>query len=130
MAHFLRSGFAAAVLALVAAGPVAAQLQRNFPQNALRGSLLITEPPEVVLNGRPVRLAPGARIRGKTNMIELTGGLVGARMLVHYTLDTNGQVRDVWILQPEEAAVRPWPTTPEEAERWTFDAGSQTWSKP
>ena len=124
------SGLAAVALALGVAEPASAQLLRNFPPDALRGAVQITEPPEVLLNGRPARLAPGARIRGKSNMIELSGGLVGARMLVNYTLDLDGQVKDVWILRPEEAAVRPWPTTPDEAARWTFDPVSQTWSKP
>ncbi len=124
------SGLAAVVLALGVAEPASGQLLRNFPPDALRGAVQITEPPDVLLNGRPARLAPGARIRGKSNMIELSGGLVGARMLVNYTLDLDGQVKDVWILRPEEAAVRPWPTTPDEAARWTFDPVSQTWSKP
>ena len=68
----------AGLLAAALAAPAAAQLQRNFPQNALRGAIVLTDPPDITLNGNAARLAPGARIRGKTNMIELTGGLVGA----------------------------------------------------
>lgn len=122
----------AALLLSIAAftAPAGAQLQRNFPPTALRGTIVIADPPDILLNGRRARLAPGARIRGKSNMIELTGGLVGARMLVNYTVEINGFVQDVWILRPEEADVRPWPTTPEQAASWIFDPAAQTWSKP
>ena len=62
-------------------------MQRVFPQNALRGALVVGDPPEITLNGKPARLAPGARIRNTTNMIEMSGALTGAQLLVHYTLD-------------------------------------------
>ena len=115
---------------VIAASPVAAQVQRTFPQNALRGALVIGDPPEVTLNGKAARLAPGSRIRSATNMLEMSGALVGARLLVHYTLDTSGLVKDVWILTPDEAARKPWPTTPRQAEEWVFDPVAQTWSRP
>ena len=129
MPSLLRSGLVVA-LALAAGSAADAQLPRNFPPTALRGTVAFTDPPDITLNGRAARLAPGARIRGQSNMIELSGTLVGGRALVNYTLDLNGQLHEVWILRPEEAAVRPWPTTLEEAARWTFDPVSQTWSKP
>ena len=44
-----------------------------------------------------------------------------ASFLVHYTVDTSGLVKDVWILTPEEAASKPWPTRPQEAQAWRFD---------
>jgi len=118
---------AAAVLFLVA--PASAQ-QRQFPQNALRGALQFVEPPEILLNGQPARLAPGARIRGQNNMLVLSGALSGSKLLVHYTVDIGALVKDVWILTPEEAAKKPWPTTPGEAENWSFDSVAQTWTKP
>jgi len=120
----------AASAALFVAAPVAAQVQRNFPQNALRGSLVIDSPPQIVLNGQPARLAPGARIRGTRNMLEMSGALVGLKLLVHYTVDPDGLVKDVWILTPEEAAKKPWPTAAIEAQTWTFDPVAQVWSKP
>lgn len=116
---------AAAIIA-----PAAAQLQRSFPQNALRGSLTVVVPPEVELNGRSARLAPGARIRDADNMLQLSGALVGQRYIVNYTVDIGGLVKDVWILRAEEAAVRPWPTTPEQAQTWSFDPVAQSWSRP
>ncbi len=121
----------AAVAAVCIAAPAAAQqFQRTFPQTALRGSLTIVAPPEILLNGQAARLAPGARIRTQQNMIELSGALTGSKFLVHYTTDIYGLVKEVWILTPDEAARRPWPTTPAEAQSWTFDWQAQTWSKP
>jgi len=92
------------------------------------------QPPEITLNGRPTRLSPGSRVRGLDNMLQMTGALMlqhqGARLVVNYTLNNEGAVQDVWLLRPEEAAVKPWPRNPSEAEKWTFDPTAQTWSKP
>jgi hypothetical protein len=107
-----------------------AQVQRAFPATALRGALVIVDPPNATLNGAPARLAPGARIRNAQNALQLSASLVGARLLVHYTLDPLGLILDVWILTPDEAAKRPWPTTPQEAAQWSFDPVAQTWSQP
>ena len=108
----------------------AAQTQRNFPQTALRGDLTVGIAPEITLNGKPARLSPGSRIRGADNMMVMSGALTGSRMLVHYTVDTSGLVHDVWILRPEEAARKPWPSTREQAGTWTFDPMAQTWTRP
>ena len=113
----------------VVALPATAQAQRNFPADALRGALVVGDAPEITLNGQPARLAPGARIRGQNNMLAMSGSLAGQRLLVNYTFDMNGQVKDVWILTPEEASRKPWPTTPEEAARWEFDAAAQVWTR-
>jgi hypothetical protein len=118
---------AAAATCLIA--PAAAQ-QRAFPQNALRGALIINSPYEATLNGQPARLAPGLRVRGQNNMLEMSGALLGAKLLVNYAVDTQGLVKEVWILTPEEAAKSPWPTTPAQAQAWSFDPVAQTWSKP
>ena len=116
--------------AVCLAAPASAQVQRNFPQNALRGAIVIGEAPEIALNGRPGRLSPGARIRDMNNMTVVPSAVIGGRYLVNYTIDLSGLVKDVWILRPEEAAVRPWPTTPEQAAAWSFDPAAQVWSKP
>ncbi len=119
-----------ALVAVCVVAPAAAQ-SRAFPQNTLRGAMVFRDDGQVVLNGRVTPLSPGSRVRDQRNMIVLAGSLVGAKALVNYTLDIGGgQVRDVWILRPEEAAIRPWPTTLEEAQTWTFDATTMTWIKP
>ncbi len=127
MLRFLSAlAFAACLIA-----PATAQVQRAFPQNALRGAIVIGVAPDILLNDQPARLAPGSRIRdAANNMAIVPSGLTGGRYLVNYTIDTSGLVKEVWILRPEEAAVRPWPTTPAEAQAWTFDPVGQVWSKP
>jgi hypothetical protein len=115
-------------LAIAALQPVHAQ--RLFQQDALRGELVVTQPPEAMLNGKPARLAPGARIRNPSNMIQLSGSLLGQTLAVNYTLDGAGELRDVWILSADELARKPWPTTREEAQRWIFNPATQTWSRP
>ena len=118
-----------ATLGLAMAGLVSAQTTRPFPAHALRGALVVVQPPEVQLNGQAARLAPGSRIRGADNMVQLSGTLVGAKLLVHYTLDPIGLVHDVWVLTPDEAARKPWPATPEQAQAWLFNPAAQAWSK-
>lgn len=114
----------------VAAQSAAAQMQRNFPANALRGDIVVQQPPELLLNRRPARLAPGARIRGADNMLLLSGALIDQRVIANYTLDLTGAVLNVWVLTPAEIAKRPWPTTPEQAATWTFNPDAQVWSRP
>jgi len=116
----------AAGLMLLALPPV---LARPFPPEALRGELVVTAPPEVLLNQTSQRLAPGARIRDGANRVVLSGGLAGQKLLVHYTRFPDGQLRDVWLLTAAEAARQPWPRTPAEAAAWRFDPPSQTWTK-
>ncbi len=124
----LRCVLATALVACVQTA--AAQAPRNFPGTALRGEVIITHPPELLLNQVPARLAPGARIRGMDNMMVISGAAVNQRMLVHYTRDLHGHLLDVWVLTPAEAARRPWPTTPQEAATWSFNPDTQAWSRP
>ena len=120
----------AAVAVIARAAALRAQAQRTVGRTALRGELVVVAPPEVRLNGAPVRLAPGARLRSPQNMLVLSGSLLEQKLLVHYTLDGAGQVQDVWILTPAEASRTPWPRTPAEAQAWVFDPTLQRWSKP
>jgi hypothetical protein len=124
----LRCVLVATSLALGAAA-VPAQT-RNFPATALRGDFTVTAPPEVVLNKQPARLAPGARIRGADNLLLLSGQIAGQRLLVNYTLDPMGNILDVWVLTPAEAARKPWPASKDEAAAWRFNPDQQTWTKP
>ena len=119
----------AAALALLAPAAASAQMQRPFPPTALRGVIAFGQPPEISLNGRPLRLAPGARIRDRDNMLAMSGTLIGQTLTAHYIPDFDGNVKDVWILTADELARRPWPTTTEEAARWTFDPATQTWTR-
>jgi len=118
-------GVALAATCLVAQ----AQVHRPFPANALRGELVITQFPDALMNGKPVRLAPGSRIKGDTNLWVPPAGLTGRKLIVHYTVESSGLLMDVWILNPTELANKPWPTTPAEAATWQFNPGNQTWIK-
>ncbi len=117
------------VAATVIALPAWAQTSRPFPANALRGTLEITLPPLVLLNGSPARLSPGSRIRGADNLVQMSGSLVGQTLIVNYTVEPQGMLHDVWVLTPDEAAKKPWPTSAEQALRWQFNPSAQTWTR-
>jgi hypothetical protein len=122
---------AALSLALALLTPAAqAQTHRFFPQPALRGELVITQHPDALLNGQPVRLAPGSRVKGETNLLQQPASLAGQKLTVHYTVEPGGLLMDVWVLNPVERANKLWPRTPAEAAAWQFNPGNQTWSKP
>jgi hypothetical protein len=126
MYRCLLAAFAAFAFAL----PAAAQVQRAFPQNALRGVAVFGNPPELTINGKAALLAPGARIRGFNNMLEMSSTLIGLKATVNYTVDLSGLVKDIWVLRKEEIAMSPWPTTVEQLQSWSFDPVNQTWTKP
>jgi choline dehydrogenase-like flavoprotein len=129
----MKTLFRCVIAALAAAclmAPAAAQVQRQFPEKALRGEMVFVDPPQVRLNGKAAMLAPGSRIRGQNNMLQMSGELLGAKLWVHYTMDTQGALMDVWILRPEELAKKPWPATAAEAQAWVFDPTAQAWIKP
>jgi hypothetical protein len=124
----LKALLATAVAGLLPA-TASAQMARPFPATALRGALVVVQPPEITMNGEPARLSPGSRIRGPNNLLQMSGALVGQNLLVHYTIDPLGLVHDVWILTPDEAARKPWPSTPEQAQRWLFNPAEQAWTR-
>ena len=132
--HWMNTMYRCALAAVVAASfhaTAPAQMLRAFPPGTLRGAMVFGDHPQILLNGRVTQLAPGARVRGPDNMNQMTPGIAGAKMLVHYTLDlATDRVKDVWILTPDEAAVKPWPTTLDEAQAWSFDPNTRTWIKP
>ena len=82
--------------------PAAAQL-RTIPQDAQRAQIRHVKANIVELNGVQAPLAPGAQIRDASNRIIIPTS-VPAGALVKFRLDENGQVREVWILTPTEAA--------------------------
>jgi len=127
----------AATLAALAPAMASAQtvlsdgqaIQRNFPKEALRGSIVFFAPPAIKLNGTNTQMAPSYRIHGTDNLLITSAQLNGLKATVDYTVDLQGAVREVWILTPAEAA-KAWPTTAAQAAAWSFDAIAQTWTKP
>ena len=77
---------------------------RNFPANALRGTMVVTQPPIITMDGKAAQLSPGARIKGAGNLLVLPGTVVGQELLVNYTVEPHGLVHEVWILTEAEAA--------------------------
>ena len=91
-------------LLLAAALPLVALAQvRTIPQDAKRGMLRHVQEMEVSLDGTRERLAAGAQIRDRDNRIVLPVA-IGSDTLVRYRRDSEGRLRQVWILTPEEAA--------------------------
>ena len=121
---------AALVTAALVLPSAQAQMHRNFPANALRGEMVITAPPDATMNGQPARLAPGSRIRGEDNLLQMSAALAGRKLIVHYTRETSGLLFDIWVLNPAELANRTWPRSEAEAQTLVFDPIGQTWSKP
>ena len=78
-------------------------MTRPFPPHAVRGILTVTQPPEVLMDGKADRLSPGSRIRGTNNMLVMSGALVGQGLRVNYTREPNGNIHDVWVLTDDEA---------------------------
>jgi hypothetical protein len=115
----------AAVLSLP--GLAAAQVQRAFPADSLRGDIAFIDAPDVALNRQPARLSPAARIRDGNNFLVVTNAVAGQRYIVNYTLDTYGLINHVWVLRPEEIKTL-WPRTREEAAKMEFDPAAQTWT--
>ncbi len=105
------------------------QLQRPLPLKSLRGELQFGHPPEALLNGVLVRLAPGARIKNTQNLLVMSGALMGQKLMANYTIDPYGLLMDVWLLGPQDLA-KPWPQTTEQAATWSYDPVTQTWIKP
>ena len=90
---------------LAAAAPAGAQNLRLIPADAKRGEFSARELPTVEINGKALRLAPGARILNERNM-SVTPNLVAPKSRVAYQLDGQGQVRTVWVLTAAEAKAK------------------------
>ena len=79
---------------------------RQFPAKALRGLMEVTAPPNIMLDYKPRRLSPGARIKDSKNLIVMSASLVGKELLVNYVADPQGMIHEVWILTPAEAQLK------------------------
>ncbi|MES2581904.1 MAG: hypothetical protein V4627_04240 [Pseudomonadota bacterium] len=98
-----RAALLSAALLVLAGTAFAQEAVRNFPAAAKRATLQVNYPPDILLNGQNARLSPGARIRGTNNLLVMSGTLAGQSLPVHYVLDGQGMVHEVWILNATEA---------------------------
>ena len=81
---------------------------RKLPEKVKYGELLVVLPPLVKLNGKDDRLAPGARIYGKDNLLVLSGTLVNKPVKVAYIKDTYSLLHQIWILTDAEIRNAKW----------------------
>jgi hypothetical protein len=101
----LTRAFVSLAGALALAGAVVAQTAvfRTLPEDAKRGYLSHVGENLVDLDGRRLRLAPGAQIRSASNLIVLPAALP-RNSLVKYQLNGRGELARAWVLTAEEAA--------------------------
>jgi hypothetical protein len=64
------------------------------------GTMTTGQLPEVAIDGKPMRLAPGARIYNSGNLT-ITPNQLPAETRVRYKVDATGQVQQVWVLPAE-----------------------------
>jgi hypothetical protein len=101
--------------ALAVAEPVAspgAFVGRQFPPNAQRGKLQVVQGAEILIDGKPERLSPGARIRGPQNGLVMSGSLAGQELVVNFVRDAYNNVHQIWLLTALEASQKIKPATP------------------
>ena len=75
---------------------------REAPRDVQPGRMVFTQPPVVLLDERPDRLSPGARIRSTQNMLVLSASIVNQPLPVVYRRDSSGLLHEVWILTEAE----------------------------
>jgi hypothetical protein len=92
-----------AALLFSAAAAQAQAVQREFPAKALRGTMVVAQPPLVAMDDRATRFAPGARILDASNKLVMSATLINQERVVNYTLDQRGQIHQVWLLTEAEA---------------------------
>ena len=94
----------ALALALGQLNPVFAQL-RTIPKEAKLGVMRHLQDMIVEIDGKPRQLAAGAQIRSLQNRI-IVPTAIPPGIVVKYTEDDQGIVRQVWNVTEEEAVER------------------------
>ena len=90
------------VLALVAVAVLSACATSNrLPDGTMIGTMTAGPLPTVTIDGKEMRMAPGARIVTPSNT-SITPNQVPPNSRVRYRVDANGQVGQVWLLPPEK----------------------------
>lgn len=102
-----------ALLFLGAGAPTAATAQlseagpgnvRNFPDQALRGTLVVTGLYDAQLNGKAIRMAPGVRLFSPQNALLPPHTAIGKPLTVNYVNEAStGMLLTAWVLSPSEA---------------------------
>ncbi len=93
-----------AALAVFLLPPPASAQFRTLPNNAERGYIRHVEHNVVAIDGKKMRLAPGATIRDRRNLIIFANTLPEEGATAEYLIDRDGHVARVWLLTPQEEA--------------------------
>ncbi len=70
---------------------------KTLSDGSILGTMTTQQLPVVIIDGQPMRLAPGARILNTQNL-SVTPGQVPPDSPVRYKLDASGQIYQVWLL--------------------------------
>ncbi|MGH6622803.1 MAG: hypothetical protein ACREBN_02470 [Burkholderiaceae bacterium] len=70
---------------------------KTLSDGSILGVMTTQQLPVVIIDGQPMRLAPGARIYNSQNL-SVTPGQVPPNTNVRYKLDASGQITQVWLL--------------------------------
>ena len=89
------------LLASALAGP--AYAQRSFPPGVKPAELRDITYPNIRIDDKIYRFAPGARIYNTNNLMVVVNSAPKTGKVI-FQLDTQGNVLKLWILTPEEAA--------------------------
>jgi len=90
------------LLVLLVPALALAQL-RTIPKDAKRGEIRSLGNMDVAIDGKKMRLSPGAQIRDAGNRV-LVPTALPAEVKIKYLLDGQNMVHRVWILSPQEIA--------------------------
>jgi hypothetical protein len=85
--------------ALLALGGCGTQ-GKTQPDGTMVGTMTTGALPEVAIDGKVLRLSPGARIYN-AQKLTITPNQVPPNSRVRYKLDASGNVNQVWLLPPE-----------------------------
>ena len=78
---------------------------RNFPEAALRGTLVLTGMYDAQLDGKAVRMAPGMRLLSPQNALVQAHTVINQSFTVNYVKEAStGMLLTAWILSKDEAA--------------------------
>jgi hypothetical protein len=93
----MRSLFALAVVAVL----TACGSSNRLADGTYVGTMTTGSVPVVSIDGKEMRMAPGARVMNAGNT-SITPNQVPPNSRVRYKLDASGQVSQVWLLPPEK----------------------------
>ena len=94
----------AAFVLLAGCAALALAQFRTIPEDSKRGVMTHVQEMTVDIDGTQQQLSAGAQIRNAENRIVVPTA-VPPGTPVKYRLDSEGKVRQVWLLTPQEAAL-------------------------